>query len=110
MDNTVKDIVNDMTKRISGLFDGEIDVILFGSRARGDFDEYSDVDILYLVDASREEIAKKNLMVGSMAGDLLLDYDVLVSPFVENRTFYNENIDAMPFFVNVNKEGIKING
>ncbi|MCD6101143.1 MAG: nucleotidyltransferase domain-containing protein [Candidatus Marinimicrobia bacterium] len=53
--------------------------ILFGSKARGDFDEESDMDILVVLDRvsnyEREE-------VWNIADDMILKYGVLISPRV----------------------------
>ncbi|MFZ5471437.1 MAG: nucleotidyltransferase domain-containing protein [Myxococcota bacterium] len=51
---------------------------LFGSRARGQGDEDSDIDVLVVVDDLVGNEARK---VAYFAGDLLTRYDVLVSPF-----------------------------
>src|SRR5580700_8939458 len=55
------------------------ELALFGSRARGEGDEDSDVDVLVVVDGLTGPEARA---VGYAAGDALTDHDVLVSPFV----------------------------
>lgn len=86
----------------------DFEIILFGSYARNEADDTSDIDLLFLVDASREEIAKKNWQVGDAAADLLLDYGVVVSPIVENREYYRTNAQTLPFFRNIEREGVRI--
>jgi predicted nucleotidyltransferase len=48
------------------LYDGAIEIYLFGSRARGDWDGYSDVDLLVVADdqASAERWADRLLQAG----------------------------------------------
>ena len=86
------------TMLIKKLYDGimplfpneKMDVILFGSYARGDYEEGSDIDVMFLVNTSRNEIAQKNWQIGNVAGDLLIEYGILLSPIVENRKLVSE--------------------
>lgn len=84
------------------------DVILFGSYARNDADDGSDIDIMILADMSRTDIAALQWKIGEIASDILLNYGILVSPIVENRTFFLENTEIMPFFRNIHQEGVRI--
>ena len=105
----LRDIVLRLHEALKPLFPGQTpEVILFGSYARREAEEGRDVDLLVLVDASREEIAQKNWQVGSAAAELLLDYGVVVSPIVENRAYYRANAQTLPFFRNIDREGVRI--
>ena len=106
-DSQIKTIVEDTRSRVSKLFPGEqIDAILFGSYARGDADPDSDLDVILLVNAPRDKIAETNWQLGKIASDLFLDYGLIVSPIVENRSFYNSRIDLLPFYSNIHREGV----
>lgn len=54
------------------------ELALFGSRARGEGDEESDLDVLVVVDELAWAEARE---VAAFRGDLLTRHDVLVSPF-----------------------------
>ena len=96
--------------QIAVLFPGEqIDMILYGSYARGEARDDSDIDLLFLVDSSREAIAAKNWKVGEIAADLFMDHEIMVSPIVENRDYFQERISLLPFFRNIDREGVKLN-
>lgn len=90
------------------LGDSMKEVILFGSYARNDEDTGSDIDIMVLCDLSRADIAKLNWQVGEIASHILLEYGVLVSPIIENRVYFMDNIEIMPFFRNIRDEGVRI--
>ena len=82
-------------------------VILFGSCARGDYDDESDVDIMILLDVPREDIPIER---GKTAGissklDEEFNYDVLFAPVVESKDVFIKYQNAMPFFNNIAKEG-----
>lgn len=61
-------------------FPGEIlQVMLFGSKARGDSDPWSDIDILVTV---REESWPLRGEISALAADVSLEHDVLIGPCV----------------------------
>ena len=85
------------------------EVILFGSYARGTAYDDSDIDVVILSDMDRKDLFALHFDIGKIAGDIFLDYGVQVSPIVENREFFQEYKEAMPFYRNVNNEGMYIN-
>ncbi|MBQ8588499.1 MAG: nucleotidyltransferase domain-containing protein [Clostridia bacterium] len=81
-------------------------VILYGSYARGDYDAESDIDIMIMVDMSREELAKYRKIMNNFCADLDLQYNVLLALKLQSQPFFNEWIDALPFYRNVAKDGV----
>lgn len=105
----VENIVAQLCLRIASLFpQDKIDAILFGSYARGDADPDSDIDILFLVDASRQEISACNWQIGDLAADFLLEHGIMVSPIVENRDYFSANSNVLPFYRNIVHEGVRM--
>lgn len=56
-----------------------VELTLFGSRARGEGNEDSDVDVLVAIDDVTSGEARD---IAHLCGDLLTEHDVIVSPFV----------------------------
>ena len=83
-------------------------VILFGSYARGDAAEGSDVDVMALVDLSREEIIPYRRQIAAVAGELLLSEGVLVSVVAENQDFFDQKKSISPFYRNIVEEGVPV--
>lgn len=105
----VKKIVEELCGSVASLFpQNKIEAILFGSYARGDAEPGSDIDVMILVDAPRQDISARNWQVGDLAAEFLLDYGIVVSPIVENRDYFNRNIGILPFYRNVDREGVRI--
>jgi predicted nucleotidyltransferase len=79
-------------------------MILFGSRARGDFDSDSDYDCLAIVDEISPGVDKA---IAEIMGQLLDEYDAVFSifPVVEER--YQQDVWE-PLFINARKEGIAL--
>ena len=83
-------------------------VILYGSYARGDYDDESDIDIMVLADITRDDANKERRRIWALTGDLDLEYDVIVSVHVADcKTFY-KFINDLPFYLNVMKDGVML--
>lgn len=94
----VKDILGERAKKI----------ILYGSYARGDYNDSSDIDIMILTDLSDEEIVRYRNEILDYAYDIEWDnnFDITLSPLVKNIDKFNYWLEALPFYRNVQKEGI----
>ena len=105
------DIVSEVYNACNGMFrNGIQDAFLYGSYARGDFDEESDVDILLTVDADPEELSLKRREVSGVSSDLSLKHDITVSVTVKPREQFYRYSDVLPFYRNVLREGIRYAG
>ena len=111
MQNRIDDIINQFILEISNLLGNRLKkVILYGSYARGDYDKNSDVDIMILTDLNDKEIIKYRMKVRDIACDIELDNDIIISPLVRNIDRYNERINVVPFYMNIQKEGVVVHG
>lgn len=81
-------------------------VILYGSYARGDYNEKSDVDLMLLTDLTFEEIEKYRDDVSDIAFDIELETGIIISPVIKNIDNYNSRINIIPFYKNVQMEGV----
>lgn len=97
-----KEILGDRVKKI----------ILYGSYARGDYNEGSDIDIMILTDLTDNEIAKYRDEIWDFAYDIECEYNftVQLAPTLKNVDKYNTRINFMPFYKNVQKDGVVLNG
>ncbi|MCL2198949.1 MAG: nucleotidyltransferase domain-containing protein [Defluviitaleaceae bacterium] len=81
-------------------------VILFGSYARGDFDEESDMDFLIIAHVSQEEASMERANIRNRIPLIDLEYDIVVSLNVTGSEIYNNYVDILPMYKNVAKEGV----
>ena len=81
-------------------------IILYGSYARGDFNKSSDVDIMILADLSFEEIENYRDQISDIAYDIELDTGIILSPIIKDIKAYNNRVKFVPFYKNVQKEGV----
>lgn len=80
------------------------EVILFGSRARGDDVPGSDYDFLVVLDEVSPEIKD---LIDEIAGEVLFQYSTLFSIFPVSEEEYNQKT-FHPFLTNIDKEGIAL--
>lgn len=83
------------------------DAYLYGSFARGDYHEYSDVDILVTVDMSADELSDYRTSMASINSELSLKHDVTVSITVKPLEHFKKYADVLPYYKNVIKEGVR---
>lgn len=85
-------------------------VILYGSYARGDYTEDSDIDIMVLTTLTDKEIEQIETEIYDLTFDYLMDYGVDISVVIKNEEQFNYWLGALPFYDNVRKEGMVLNG
>jgi len=81
-------------------------IILYGSYARGDYNEFSDIDVMILVDMPDEEIKRKRSDVIDIKCELDNKYDVFLSSVVKDINHFNKWVSILPFYQNVKNEGV----
>ena len=83
-------------------------VKLYGSYARGDFDDESDIDVMLVVDLEPFQLAKMEKTVSDFAFDLTLKYEVLPSILLQDKQTYEKHKTTYPFFKNIEQEGVNL--
>ena len=114
MPNRIKNILEEYVNGLLKMIGKNLkQVILYGSYARGEQDkngEISDIDIMILVDLEEDKIKKLEKKVIEYSYDLDLEYNILLSPIIENIENYNNRARYMAFYKNIEKEGVLLNG
>lgn len=87
------------------------EVILYGSFAKGNFDEdNSDIDIMILVDIEEQEINEKGRMLTDLSYDFMEGYELDIKPVAVNRAHFQKWVGVYPFYKNVREEGVYLYG
>lgn len=85
------------------------DIILYGSYARNEAEEGSDIDIMVLVDLPENNLDKYKDKISDYTSNIFLDTSIIMSPIMHNKAVFNKRAEFVPFYKNVIDEGIKIN-
>ena len=111
MPDDVRNVVYKFSLQLRKLLGSSLSkVILYGSYARGDNHDFSDVDLMILVKMSDSEIKRIENDVYDIAFEIESETGIDISPIIKNEAQYEYWVDTLPFYRNVRDEGVVING
>lgn len=110
MPDIISNIICDFAIQVRNLLGNKLSkIILYGSYARGDYQNNSDADIMILVkDMSNDEIRVVEETLCDFAFDMELETGLHISALIENEQHFESWERTLPFFANVRKEGVVI--
>jgi predicted nucleotidyltransferase len=83
-----------------------VEMRLFGSRARGEGDPESDLDVLIILEASDWKIEDQ---IYNLAFELDLKYDVVLSTIIYSREEFDSPLNrASGLYVELERDGVKL--
>ena len=104
---SIKTATQEFKKRLVRAFGPETTPFLFGSAARGDSREFSDIDILVLLPFEPDIATEERIF--DLAYDVELEQGVVFGVLVYSRSFWDSELArAMPLHRNIEREGVGI--
>ena len=83
-----------------------VELRLFGSKARGDSDPESDIDVLVVLEDYDWDT---KMAVVDLCTDISIDYGVLLTPVLYSKAEYGSDLTRVtPFYQAVAREGVPI--
>lgn len=106
MDTRVRNLLTKLRRRFQDLYGGRlVELVLFGSQARGDAAQDSDIDVLVVLKGTvspSTEIKR----TGAITAALSLEEDVVISTvFISEERFRQEQ---SPLLMNIRREGMVV--
>ncbi len=96
----------ELLKKLDSKFSQEItQTLLFGSKARGDSNKDSDIDLLIIL---KEENAQIRWEILTLASQVSLEYDLLINPVI-STTKRVERQRGFSFYKNAARDAIQLN-
>lgn len=109
MDDKINRVLAKYVAGLSSILSSHLQkVILYGSYARGDYREDSDIDIMILVDLDNEELKEVEKEKSNYTFEMNFDNDIQIMPVIKNILLFNQWVRAYPFFNNVHNEGVEL--
>ena len=105
----INNIINEFVDGVNEILGERMKkIILYGSYARGDFNKSSDIDIMILTDLTDDEIFEYMDRIWEYAYEIEWNnnFDITLSPLIKNIDKFNYWLEALPFYMNVQKEGV----
>lgn len=103
--NIMQQLASSLRKLLGNTLDS---IIVYGSYARGDYSELSDIDVMILVTLTEEKIKKISDEISDMAFEYLLRFGIDISPVIINVDHFNYWVDNIPYYRSVRDEGVKL--
>lgn len=88
--------------------DNIVKIVLYGSYAREDNRSDSDIDIVAIVHGERDILQKGLKSVWDVSSELELEYGTIVSPTVIPFAEFERYKNDLPYYKNIENEGIEI--
>lgn len=99
------EIAKDLKKRLSEVVN-LIDFKVFGSRARGEADEYSDMDVFIEVEYLDKQLKEK---IRNITWEVGFENSIYISPLIFTRYEIEDSpLRASPIVKNISEEGVKV--
>lgn len=103
--NERPEILNEIKQAVLEVDPGA-EVVLFGSRARGDFHDESDWDVLVLVDKDEKDYEFKRKIRNALF-ELQLNFGAAISTVIHNKNWWRR-LRMTPFYWEVEKDGLNL--
>lgn len=102
----IQDLLEETRRELEKIYAERLrEIILFGSFARGDFSEESDVDLLVLLDKLKDVEVEREKYISAISR-LSLKYDTVLSVIPFDYDAYRTK--KSPLLLNVRKEGVPL--
>lgn len=83
-------------------------VILYGSYARGDFTDDSDIDIMLLLDLTDMDIKKYRHQLSELTYDFNMEQNIDIKPIAKSEQHFKKWMHVYPFYRNIREEGVEL--
>ncbi|MCD8048903.1 MAG: nucleotidyltransferase domain-containing protein [Clostridia bacterium] len=111
MPQTIQNIIEKYVSEMQKIYGEHLrKVILYGSYARGDFKEDSDIDIMILLALSDLEIKNYRHQLSEITYDFNDYYGTDIKPIAKSEEHFMKWVENYPFYANINKEGVALYG
>ena len=106
MNPKLKPILDELREALAAHYGERLSkLVLFGSQARGDAEEDSDIDVLVVLKGEVSDSEESRIMLEPIA-DICLEHSVVIQWFFVSESRYNRNDDS--FMRNVRHDGVAV--
>lgn len=109
MPNSIHDVLSSFIDGVHKIL-GEslVKIILYGSYARGEASNHSDIDVMILVNLSDKQIKSVENQIYDLAFDIEMETGKDIAPIIKNIYQYEYWQEDLPFYRNIRDEGVVV--
>ena len=109
MKTEIRAYINEYVSGLKERFGEELcGIILYGSYARGDYRDDSDIDIMILTSLDDDKIASFRLELYDFTYEFNESHNTLIMPVTADRDLFERRAGYYPFYGNIIKEGVEL--
>lgn len=105
MDKIIKMYVDDVRACLGTDFHR---ACVYGSYARGEYGEDSDIDIAIFTDRKSADFYLLINLISELTFEYNVKYDIILSPVFQNEQEYERMLKAVPYYQSIQREGIAV--
>lgn len=101
----IETAIQSLKERLVKLYGNDVELRIFGSVARDDYHEDSDIDILVVLPSHVNNAIEEQVF--DLAYDIELEYGVIIGTIVYSKEFWSsEQAASMPLYKNIQRESL----
>ena len=103
------EIISEYIEKIKEILEDDFErAVVYGSYARGEYNRESDVDIAIFTSRKAEEFYLLINQIAEITFEYGVQYDIILSPVFQNTADFQRMLKVVPYFQNIQREGIVI--
>ncbi len=111
LDNSFYSILQNYINLVKGIYkESLVKIVLFGSYARGDFNENSDVDLMIFLNVPFEKERKHIKELYAQTFDFNIENNIDIQPIPKSIHLFKKWENVLPFYRTIIEEGVVLYG
>ncbi|MCM1122371.1 MAG: nucleotidyltransferase domain-containing protein [Eubacterium sp.] len=105
----IKNVVARYIDEVKGVLGNDFQsAVIYGSFARGDMRDDSDIDIAIFTDRKSQDFYLLINKIAELTFEYNVEYDIILSPVFQNVDDYHRMLHVLPYYQSIQREGVLI--
>lgn len=105
----VKNIIGHYIEEIKAVLGKDFrEAVIYGSFARGEMQEESDIDIAIFTERKAQDFYILINKISELTFEYNVRYEIILSPVFQNIDDYRRMLHVVPYYQNIQREGVPV--